>query len=317
MRKIKGLILLLAGFNAFSQQTDSTLLTNENKEPDKVWLFSAPRLINANTVEMKLPGILEFKVMHNFGDIAGDEGGIDKFFGLDNIEDVRIGFQYGISNSLNISAARAKGASLEQLYELGLKYRLMQQANDDKHPLSIALFGNIVVSAMDTNTVGKALLGGEKENAFETFSDRLSQTLQLMVGRRFGKLSVQLNPTVVHRNFVVDDDQNTIFAMGGAVRLPVVGKLSLIADYFHSFRSQESIDSFKTKGVRFYDALGVGMEFITEGHVFYLNFTNSTELLENRFIPRTVTSWGKGEFRWGFTIVRDFDLIWKKRNRNK
>ena len=315
MRKVKGLFLLLTGFNAFSQQTDSTILTNEEKRPDLVWLFSAPKLINANTVEMKLPGILEFKITHNFGDIAGDEGGIDKFFGLDEVQDVRIGFQYGISKSFNISAARAKGASLRELYELGLKYRLMQQANDARRPLSIALFGNIVVCAMDTSQA--VLLGGEKENEFGSFSDRLSQTLQLMVGRRFGKISLQLNPTVVHRNFVVDDDQNTIFALGGAVRLPVVGKFSIIADYFHSFRSQESIDSFKAKGVRFYDALGVGVEFITEGHVFYLNFTNAKELLENRFIPRTTTSWGNGEFRWGFSISRDFDLLWKKRNRKK
>src|SRR5688572_281315 len=109
MRKINGLLLLMTGFNAFCQQSDSTLLTNENKQPDYVWLFSAPKLINANTVEMILPGILEFKVTHNFGDIAGDEGGIDKFFGLDNVEDVRIGFQYGLSKRFNISAARAKG----------------------------------------------------------------------------------------------------------------------------------------------------------------------------------------------------------------
>ena len=309
------LFLLLTGFNAFSQQTDTSLLTNEKVQPDYVWLFSAPKLINANTVEMKLPGILEFKVTHNFGDIAGDNGGIDEFFGLDNVEDVRIGFQYGISKSFNISAARAKGASLRELYEIGLKYRLMQQANDGKHPLSIALFGNLVICAMDTTQA--VLLGGEKENDFETFSDRLSQTLQLMIGRRLGKISLQLSPTVVHRNFVVEDDENTIFALGAAVRLPVIGKFSLIADYFHSFRSQESIDDMKTKGVRFYDALGLGVEFLTEGHVFYLNFTNAKEILENRFIPRTVTSWGNGEYRWGFTISRDFDLLWKKRNRNK
>lgn len=315
MRKIYVLLLLMTGFDAFSQQTDSTLQTIENKPPDYIWIFSAPKLINANTVELLSPGILEFKVTHNFGDIAGEEGGIDKFFGLDNVEDVRIGFQYGLSKRFNISAARAKGVSLHELYEVGLKYRLMQQTSDGRNPLSVALFGNMVVCAMDT--ADPANFAGEKENAFESFSDRLSQTLQLMIARKFGKISLQLNPTVVHRNFVVDDDQNTIFALGGAVRLPIAGRFSIIADYFHSFRNQESIDSFKSKGVRFYDALGVGVEFLTEGHVFYLNFTNSKELLENRFIPRTVTSWGKGQYRWGFSISRDFDLLWKKRNRKK
>ena len=310
MRKIKALLLLMTGFNAYCQQTDSSVVTT-NKQPDYIWIFSAPRLINANTVEMLPKGILEFKVTHNFGDIAGDQGGIEQFFGLDNAVDIRIGFQYGLSKRLNLIAARAKGASLQQLYELGLKYRLMQQANDSKHPLSISFFGNVVVSAMEAaDTSGK-------ENSFENFSDRLSQTLQVMIARRFGKISLQLNPTIVHRNYVVDDDDNTIFALGGAVRLPVVGRFSLIADYFHSFRSQESIESFKAKGLRFYDAFGVGVELLTEGHVFHLNFTNATEILENRFIPRTITSWSNGEFRWGFTISRDFDLFWKKKNKQK
>ena len=44
----------------------------KNKEPDYIWIFSSPKLINANTVEMTPKGILEFKVTHNFGDIAGD-----------------------------------------------------------------------------------------------------------------------------------------------------------------------------------------------------------------------------------------------------
>ena len=105
--------------------------------------------------------------------------------------------------------------------------------------------------------------------------------------------------------------------MGGALRLPVKGKFSLLLDYFHSFRSQESIDSFKTRDIKFYDAIGVGVEFLTAGHVFHLNFTNATELLENRFIPRTTTSWGKGQYRWGFTVSRDFDMLWKKKNRKK
>ncbi|HQV60653.1 MAG TPA: DUF5777 family beta-barrel protein, partial [Chitinophagaceae bacterium] len=60
--------------------------------------------------------------------------------------------------------------------------------------------------------------------------------------------------------------------------------------------------------IRFFDPLGVGFEILTSGHIFRLNFTNATEIVENRFIPRTITSWGKGQFRWGFTISRNFTL---------
>ena len=312
MRSITGFIFLLAGFNALSQDTASINEPPKNKEPDYIWVFSSPKLINANTVEMTPKGILEFKVTHNFGDIAGKFGGIKNFFGLDGATDVRIGFQYGLSKKLNLIAARAKGAgTLKQLYELGLKYRLMQQANDSKHPLSVTIFANTVVSTMKENTVA------DQENSFDNFSDRLSQTLQLLIARKFGQVSLQVSPTLVNTNYVVPNDDKTIFALGGALRLPVKGKFSLLLDYFHSFRSQESIDSFKTRDIKFYDAIGVGVEFLTAGHVFHLNFTNATELLENRFIPRTTTTWGKGQYRWGFTVSRDFDMLWKKRNRKK
>lgn len=308
MYKVAGSLLLLLNLHAASQ--DTTVAEQKKIEPDYIWIFSSPRLINANTVELQPKGILEFKVTHNFGDIAGDNGGIKNFFGLDNATDVRIGFQYGLSKKINLIAARAKGfGPLHQLYELGIKYRLMQQAADSRHPFSVTLFANAVASAMEADT-----LAG-RENSFDNFSDRLSQIVQLLVARKFGNISVQVSPTLVNTNYVVNGDDNTLFALGGAFRLPVKGKFSVLVDYFHTFRSQSSVDFFKTQGIRFYDALGVGIELLTEGHVFHLNFTNATEILENRFIPRTVKSWGKGEFRWGFTVSRDFDLLWKKKNR--
>jgi hypothetical protein len=315
MQRIVGFFFLLVGLNALSQDTINTVGSKENKEPDYIWIFSAPKLINANTVEMIPKGILEFKITHNFGDIAGDVGGIENFFGLDNAYDVRIGFQYGLSKRINLIAARAKGTTRSELYELGMKYRLMQQARDTKHPLSITFFGNIVASAMESQSLDT--LGNKQPNTFDAFSDRLSQTLQLLVARKFGNISLQISPTLVHTNYVMEGDDNTVFALGGGLRVPVIGKFSLLLDYFHSFRSQESIDSFKAKGTQFYDAIGVGVEILTEGHVFHLNFTNATDILENRFIPYTTKSWGKGEFRWGFTISRDFDMFYKKKNRKK
>ena len=291
-------------------QIDSARIAAPKKELNYVPVFTANRLINAYTVEMIPKHVLEFKVTHNFGDIAGDNGGAKTAFGLDNATDVRIGFQYGISENINVVAARSKGASLvQQLYELGFKYRFLRQAEEKGHPLSMAIYANNVISAMEENPLPN------QPNSYEDFSDRMSQTVQLLVARRFGSVSFQLNPTMVHTNYVVDGDQNTLFSISGGIRVPVMGKFSLIADYFHTFRNQESTDLYKAQGVNFYDALGVGVEILTAGHVFHLNFTNATEILENRFVPRTITSWSKGQFRWGFTISRDFNLFYKKKKK--
>lgn len=319
MRKVFFVFYILTGFSA-TAQVDSTTnnllnelenktVASQGKIPVKV--FMAQRLINANTVEMLQKGHFEFKVVHNFGDIAGTNGGIRNIFGLDNSADVKIAFLYGITKNFNVMVSRNKGAgAVVQLWEMAFKYKFLEQReNDPSHPVSIAVFANGVSSAQ------KASADSTREHYFLKNSDRQSQTLQLMVARKFGKiLSLQINPTYVHTNHVVKDDVNSMFAMGAAIRVPVYKSIVFIADYFHPFRPKKSTDSLAARGVNFYDILGVGLELVTPGHIFHVNFTNTTNILENRFIPRTTTSWRKGQYRWGFTITRDFVL---RRNKNK
>ena len=295
-----------------SAQDDSTVVNISNemdqkKEATKV--FYDQRLINANTVEVLRKGVMEFKVTHNFGDIAGGGGGIKNFFGLDNAADVKIAFQVAVGNKLNVVAGRAKGGGLvQQLWELGLKYQFLQQMeHDPSHPFSLTLYANTVISAMKTSAFP------DQENTFGDFSDRLSQMIQLMVARKFGGISLQVSPTYVHTNFVVPGDDKSIFAIGGAIRLPISKRFVLIADYFHPFRSEESRNVLNSQGFPLYDVFGAGIEIITQGHIFHMNFTNATNIIENRFIPRTNTSWGKGQYRWGFSIARRFVLFRDKK----
>ena len=293
-----------------SNEVDSTKwIPGQEKQAAKV--FYGQRLINANTVEVLRKGVMEFRVIHNFGNIA-DSAGVRNFFGLDGAFDVKIGFQIGLSNRTNILLARSKGASsVSQLWEFGLKHQfLRQELNDPKHPLSLTVFANVVASA------AKAAHSIDRETNFNGFGDRLSEILQLMIARKFGSTSLQLSSTYLHKHYVIPGDQKDLFALGGGLRIPISRKFIFIADYFHTFRSQASKNLYyNLQRVHFYDALGVGFEIVTQGHIFHFNFTNATEITENRFISRTTTSWGKGEFRWGFTISRNFIIFRDKKNR--
>ena len=288
-----------------------TMLAQDKANKKPVQIFSSEKAINANTPETVGKGKMAFKVGHNFGDIAGKAGGIKNFFGLDNSTDVRIGFQVGLGKNFDVIAARAKGAGLQQRsFELGIKYKLLEQMeNDPSHPVSVALFANATIA---TNA---ASAFPNQDNSYKDFSDRITNVLQLIIARKVGNVSLQLNPTFVTRGYAISYDQKNIFALGGAIRLPLVtNRLNLLVDYFHPFRREAVEDSFKINdNIKFSDPLGIGFEIITSGHVFRLNFTNTTELLENRFIPRTISSWGKGEFRWGFTISRNFRL-WRDKD---
>ncbi len=287
------------------------LSAQDNTAKKPVQIFSSEKAINANTTETVGKGKMAFKVAHNFGDVGGDFGGLKNFFGLDNATDIRIAFQVGLGKRLDMIAARAKGAAQQQkLWELGLKYKLMEQIeNDPSHPVSVALFVNNVIAS------NKASAFPNLDNSYKGLSDRMSNTIQLIIARKMGKVSGQINPTLVRRSYAISYDQKTLFALGGAIRLPLVeNRLNLVVDYFKVFRKESVEDSFRVNNnIRFYDPLGVGFEILTSGHAFRLNFTNNTEILENRFIPRTVTSWGKGQFRWSFTISRNFTLWREKR----
>ncbi|MEI9944106.1 MAG: DUF5777 family beta-barrel protein [Chitinophagaceae bacterium] len=316
MRSFIVLIGCCIALQGVCQQDSTAILTpssekkKEEKEPARI--FMSTKTINANTVNMIGRGILEFKVVHNFGDLAGSGGGVKNFFGIDNAQDIRIGFQYGLSKRVNLIASRYKGATqVQRLYELGFKWLVAEQREKDpSHPLSIALFANAAVATMKAGT------NPTQENYVHGFSERLSNTFQLMIAKKMGWLSLELNPTIVTRGYALSYDEKTLFALGGAARIHLGGPYSLLLDISHTFRSKSSIDSFKVRNIRFYDAIGVGLEILTAGHVFHINFTNATDILENRYIPRTTSTWTKGQFRWGFTVARDFDLLWKKR-RNK
>ncbi len=341
MRNLIGVAAVLLTLHASAQDSTMNSLTTDMDKPASekkkvVRIFESERLINANTTEVVGRGKMDFKVTHNFEDIAGDNGGIRNFFGLDNSTDIRIGFHVGLTDRLTFSAARAKGGGptktyLSQLYEVGLKYQLMRQLeNDPSHPISVTLFASNVISTRGSGFDPPRDLAGNTTDtalnypyAFQDFGDRMGQVVQAIIAKKINKVSLLLNFTVVHQGYVPLHDQQTIAAVGGAIRLPLGKSVNLIVDYFHPFRSKASRDYFKSTdftfnppndidknnvALKFYDPLGIGFEIITAGHVFHLNFTNSIEILESRFIPYTSRSWGKGEFRWGFNLSRIFAL---------
>lgn len=310
MKKFLTLCSLFFSLQLLAQDSTMNSLTKDmdskdDKAKHPAVIFNSGKAINANTTEVVGKGKMDFKVTHNFGDIAGANGGIKNFYGLDNASDIRIAFEIGLGKRFDVTAARAKGAGpVQSLWELGLKYQLLQQLeNDPSHPLSVAIYTNAVISSKKRNSQNN------QENSFASLSDRTSNIIQLILARKAGKISFQLDPTFYTTGYAVSYDQKSMFALGGAIKIPLTNSLNLVVDYFHSFRNQSSKDSFSVnQNIKFFDPLGVGFEIITSGHIFHLNFTNATEILENRFIPRTISSWGKGQFRWGFTISRKFSL---------
>ncbi len=93
-------------------------------------------------------------------------------------------------------------------------------------------------------------------------------------------------------------------AIGFAGRIKFSKRISLVADYFYVFSKFRE----KNEALPYYTPLGIGIEIETGGHVFHLNFTNSSGIIENDYLPVTSDSWADGDIKLGFNISRVFYL---------
>ncbi|MGM9474774.1 DUF5777 family beta-barrel protein [Pedobacter sp. GSP4] len=294
---------------AFAQDSLENALQMPIEKKNVQATFKATKLINIQTNETIYKNEMDFRVDHRFGDIAGSGGGIKNFFGLDQSTDIRIGFDYGISDKLSVGIARAKGSgTVTQLYEGNLKYRLLEQTADEKIPVAITLFGSTTVAAVKASTDPTAA------NAFSEFKDRLVYIVQGVIARKFNSnFSMLIMPSYIHRNFTVFGDENDLFAVSVGGRIKLTKRMAFVADYTLPFRNKDKKAYLEsTNGNQFYNTLGAGLEFETGGHIFHLNFTNATAIQESQFITDTNTSWLKGQYRWGFSIARRFSFDKKK-----
>lgn len=260
--------------------------------------FKDDKIINTHSVETLPARKLDVRIGHRFGDLAGDRGGWDNFYGLENAQDIMIGAAYGFTNNLTVGLHRTKGSGdLSRLVNLTGKYRLLRQGVDSGSPLSLTFVGVGSASTMQKTDNPDAL------NSFPKASHRLVYCAQLLMARKFGtSFALQLIPSYVHRNLVQQNDENGIFSLGFAARVQVTKVLGLLADVTYPFSTLRTADN------GYYPALGFGFEFDTGGHVFQVNFTNATGIMETDYIPYTRTNWLDGQFRMGFTISRLFNL---------
>jgi hypothetical protein len=259
--------------------------------------FNTTRIINGHSNETLESGVLEFRVEHKFGDFAGDNGGVFSFFGLDNAADIRIAFEYGISDRLMIGLGRSKGyGPYRGLLDGFVKYQVLRQTEDNKVPLSMSLL------ASSTLVYTKALSDPTLVANYPEFAHRLAYASQLIVARKFGEFgSLAIMPTYTHRNYVAFSDQNGLFSVGVGGRIGFLKKFGVVAEYYYNFNQQDLRQEFN-------NSLSFAFEWVTFGHVFSIYAANAGGFGEQQFIPYTTGKWLEGQYRIGFAITRKFEL---------
>ncbi|MBK8346533.1 MAG: hypothetical protein IPL08_02540 [Saprospiraceae bacterium] len=252
--------------------------------------FKTNRVINLHSLESTAGGVLDFKIGHRFGTL---NGGAYELFGLDNAS-IRLGLDYGISDVLTIGVGRS---SFQKTYDGFVKYKLLRQSTGKKKmPITAAL---LLTSAIQT-------LKWADPDRDNFFSSRLYYTTQLIIGRKFSEaFSLQLSPTMVHRNLVkTNAEKNDVYALGAAGRIKLTKRVAINGEYIYLLPNQVSGDIT--------NSLSLGFDIETGGHVFQLHFTNSTSMIEKGFITETTNSWTNGGVHFGFNVSRVFTIKKKK-----
>jgi len=277
--------LFLSHLNSYSQDEDlMNMLIDEPTVEYTNATFKTTLVVIGQSIENPPNGNLIFNVQHRFGPV---NSGWYEMWGLD-MANTRLGFQYGINDWIGIGIGRS---TLGKELDGNVKVKILRQSTGlKKMPFSISYFGSMAVST----------LKWQYPDRKNYFSSRMSYVNQLLIARKMSPgISLQLMPTLVHRNLVDSiQDDNDVWAIGAGGRFKISKRVSVNLEYYYVLSEQTA--SLTT------NSLSIGVDIETGGHVFQLYLTNSAGIIEEQFIPRTEGKWLDGDIRIGFNISRAF-----------
>lgn len=282
------LICLLASRSLHAQDDLLSLLGDEQTTDYTTATFKTTRIVNGHSIENVGEGVLDAKISHRFDPI---NNGVYDLFGLDGAS-IRIGVDYGVTDRLMVGAGRN---SNEKIIDGFAKYKLLRQSTGKrKMPVTLSYLVDAQIK-----TVKFA-----DETRDNKFTSRLYYTHQLLLARKFSeRISIQLMPTLVHRNLVAtNEDKNDVFAIGAAGRIKLTRRVTFNVEHYYVPEGQIVSNDYA-------NSLAFGFEIETGGHVFSLHFTNARDMTYKGFVTETpVDFFEKNGVRFGFNIARVFTL---------
>jgi len=293
-------LCLVVEFFAFAlpAQDDLLSLVGDDTKKKKEFItnaFKSTRIVNTHSAEFLGAGVMDVRILHRFGTF---NSGLDNLYGFDQAN-MRLGFDYGISKRLMIGVGRS---NVNKELDGFLKYRLIWQGTGSGSlPFSFAIVGGSTLNTMPYPDPSRV----------NFYSSRMAFYYQVLIARKFSeRFTLQITPTVVHRNLVATEtDKNDVYSIGFGGRYKLSKRVSFNWDY------QYVLPGNLPPGYYNYAALGFDIE--TGGHVFQLHVTNSIGMNERAFITQTTDNISNMGLRLGFNLSRVFTISQKNRPSEK
>ena len=283
MKKFLILLTLSLSITSLFAQVDS--LKQESK-PVR-FTFGTTTLIDNNTTETPYKGGLELEIKHRFSQIQN----YHNLFGIYGSANTRIGLNYGITDRIMVGAGTTKDNKLQ---DIQWKYLILRQTEDNKMPVSLSYYGNMVIDLRPEAVFGPA----------ESFRQihRLSYFTELILARKINNIfSVQIAPSISYFNSVQENSDSTAayknlnFGISAGARANVFGSHSVIIEYDKLFTKQNITPQPKPN-------LSFGWEISTATHTFQIFVANYNGIINQRNLVFNTNDWRKSEWLVGFNI---------------
>src|ERR1700752_230589 len=177
--------LIFSSISSFAQDDLLDMVKEDHTtEPKDVYAtFKTTKIVSAQTIETVKKNNLDFRVTHRFGNVYDANlsnalnAAAHSAFGMDNASDIRISFDYGITDKLTVGIGRSK---FREMYDGLVKYRFLTQREDNKIPVSVCFYGNLGYTSMTTDNLYAGTIRPETKEAY-----RVQYCSQLLIARKF------------------------------------------------------------------------------------------------------------------------------------
>ena len=349
--KIISGILILAATSLFAQA-----------QPKSAFMGSS--LINMPTTEDVGKDNLDFRFNHRF---TNGKATSATFGGLDGGANTQLSLDYGITEKWSAGIART---SAFQTYEARTKYRILTQ--DDSMPFSLSFFGVVGQETskqaikydnyINPPSIGNYIsLPSPAVSQIDTFirqegneyelsdKDKRSFLASFLISRRFtDRISLQVSPMFVHRNFIKSQlgNDRTGLDIGGRIRLFKRVDLTFEAiftpkrdyqgasyytedrytkypglntltgtEFNQQYNNPQGIQYAAIRNILldkpvsyYYVPFSLGVDIETGGHVFQLFVTNMRTIAHTQLLRGADYDYKKGDWTFGFNIHRYFSF---------
>jgi len=284
MKKFLILLTLSLSITSLFAQEDTLKLTTS--KPVR-FTFGTTTLVDINTTETPYKGGLQLEIHHRFSLIEN----YHNLFGIYGSANTRIGLNYGITDRLMIGAGTTKDNKLQ---DIQWKYAILQQTEDNKIPVSLSYYGNMVIDLRKEEVFGPA----------ESFRQihRLSYFTQLILARKINNVfSVEIAPSLAYFNSVQENSDSTAayknlnIGISAGARANVFGSHSVILEYDKLLTKQNIAVQPKPN-------LSLGWEISTATHTFQIFVANYNQIINQRNLVFNTNDWRKSEWLIGFNI---------------